>query len=422
MNLWQIACLVQVVVAHSWIDNIYVSSQPGVLGYPRNYAGHNADLSITQYKVLVNDPSTAACGPSQQSATYSAEYPMLVLPAGSEITATYLENGHVTKDKLPPDSLPHPGNYSWFLSSVDGSLKTFADLNDQTRISGPSPFDDGRCAVDASGIQGRPGPIDCLSRITIPASLAAGRYQLTWWWSFTKLSAIDASYAEYYTTCLDIQVTSSSTTNAVAAVPKLDAASVLTPKYSNTSFSAPSATIKALARPVQEQDVVVLSSAEKVVTSTFTYNHPTIVAPTTTPPSDSSVKNSLPTVAPVAVSTYSQGQVVQSMLVDPTDGSLSPLVLVADAHGQLQELPVSPTTQTSPVTAAASAFAATSVVADHVTIYVPTYITVDPPNCPAPPRATVDANSGTVVKRHARGGAVHERRQHHHYHHHQHHA
>lgn len=326
--------LLTAVSAHSWIDSIFETSNPQNIGFPRNYAGHDADVSITTYKVLTRNGALPACGPSQRSASYSARYPELSVSAGSSVTAVYSENGHVTKDHLAPDNLPHPGHYSWYIAR--SGLNTFADLNANTLLSGPSPFDDGKCAVDAAGMQGRQGPIDCLSTFTIPATLSPGSYQLVWWWDFTKLTAVDPSYTEYYTTCLDINVTPATGQAQVAAI---DAAQVpvigspakqAVPLFANVSYVAPQASI------APEADVVVIDSK----TTTLIYDHPTAVAKAIAPAS-------MPTpVQPFTTITRNAETI--TMLVNPKDGSLSRL-------GS----------------------------ADTVTVYEPVYVTID--SC-APPR------------------------------------
>lgn len=158
------------VEGHSWIDFIYPTSDPTSKGYPRGYQGHDVSTSITQYKVLSRDPTTPLCGPSQQDNTaYTSTYPLLKIAAGASVTGQYLENGHVTKDKLAPDNLPHPGNYSWYWSR-SGDMKVFGDATPD-KVIAQGNFDDGKCAVDSAGIQGRPGPIPCLSTFTIPERL-----------------------------------------------------------------------------------------------------------------------------------------------------------------------------------------------------------------------------------------------------------
>lgn len=53
---------------------------------------------------------------------------------------------------------------------------------------------------------GRKGPINCQSHITIPADTQPGVYALYWVWDFTKLTAVDPSYVEMYTSCMDVEV------------------------------------------------------------------------------------------------------------------------------------------------------------------------------------------------------------------------
>jgi len=81
-------------------------------GFIRGYVGH-IDLQET-YKILGKPPGTPLCMASQQDPTnYTVKFPRLVASAGDTLTAQYLENGHVTQDKLPPDNKPHPGTYRW---------------------------------------------------------------------------------------------------------------------------------------------------------------------------------------------------------------------------------------------------------------------------------------------------------------------
>jgi len=92
-------------------------------------------------------------------------------------------------------------------STTDGSqLVTFDDLNDSNRLSGPSDFDDGICAENDDNDMGRTGPRNCQSHITIPAGTKPGIYALYWVWDFTKLTEVDPSYLELYTSCMDVEV------------------------------------------------------------------------------------------------------------------------------------------------------------------------------------------------------------------------
>jgi hypothetical protein len=119
-------------------------------------------------------------------------------------------------------------------STTDGSqLLLFDDLSNSNRLSGPSDFDDGRCADDAVNPLGRKGPINCQSHFTIPAGTAPGIYALYWVWDFTKLTAIDPSYLELYTSCMDVEVVASD--GSPAPAPAADSSSA---SYHGASSSA----------------------------------------------------------------------------------------------------------------------------------------------------------------------------------------
>lgn len=53
---------------------------------------------------------------------------------------------------------------------------------------------------------GRKGPINCQSHFTIPSNTKPGIYALYWVWNFPKLTAIDPTYLELYTSCMDVEV------------------------------------------------------------------------------------------------------------------------------------------------------------------------------------------------------------------------
>ena len=166
------------------------------------------------------------CAANQDDPTnYTTQYPRLKVKAGDSLVANYTENGHVTRDKLPPDNKPHPGNYSWFWtgkpftgSRTDGSqLLTFDNLNNQNRLAGPASFDDGICAESNNNNMGRTGPRNCQSHFTIPAGTAPGIYALYWVWDFTKLTAVDPTYLELYTSCMDVEVVAGDGTSPAPA-------------------------------------------------------------------------------------------------------------------------------------------------------------------------------------------------------------
>jgi hypothetical protein len=52
----------------------------------------------------------------------------------------------------------------------------------------------------------RTGPTNCQSHFTIPKNTQPGIYALYWVWDFTKLTAVDPSYLELYTSCMDVEI------------------------------------------------------------------------------------------------------------------------------------------------------------------------------------------------------------------------
>jgi len=203
----------------------------------------------------MQDKGVALCLNNQRNPNnYTTQFPRLQAKAGDQLVANYTENGHVTQDKLPPDNKPHPGNYSWFWtgkpftgSTTDGSqLLLFDDLNAGNRLSGPSNFDDGRCAENDDNTLGRTGPTNCQSHFTIPAGTAPGIYALYWVWDFTKLTAVDPSYLELYTSCMDVEVVAGDGTPSVSA-PAL--APAPPPPASNANTGSTSTTLVTMISP-----------------------------------------------------------------------------------------------------------------------------------------------------------------------------
>jgi len=184
-------------------------------------------MPLSHLRSNIQDKGVALCFSNQQDPNnYTTQFPRLQVKAGDNLVANYTENGHVTQDKLPPDNKPHPGNYSWFWtgkpftgSTTDGSqLLLFDDLNDANRLSGPSDFDDGRCAESDNNTMGRTGPTNCQSHFTIPAGTEPGIYALYWVWDFTKLTAVDPTYLELYTSCMDVEVVANDGTSSASAL------------------------------------------------------------------------------------------------------------------------------------------------------------------------------------------------------------
>ena len=149
------------------------------------------------------------------------------------------------------------------------------------------------------------------------------------------------------------------------------------PLYTNTSFTPIQ---KAAATELPESDVLVVTTANTVVTTTFVYEHPTIVPVSLPSPSG---KAQVDAVANAAWPT---------MMVNP-DGSLSPWNVAADQNGNINEVQA---VSTTPVA-----------VPTPVTVYVPTYVTVTESNCLIETVTATAAVSNTLHKRHVHAGHGH---------------
>ncbi|KAK9463260.1 uncharacterized protein V1516DRAFT_9709 [Lipomyces oligophaga] len=212
-SLVLIIAYASLIAAHSWIDVLYATDTNGTIrstGYIRNFQGH-IDADET-YHLMDPYRTTALCMSSQQSAAYSDQYPMLVAGPGDNITATYLENGHVTLDMLAPDNRPHPGQYVWLWTGTpDTELSTVSDIFDENYIlAGPSNFDDGKCAVAANNPFGQGRTVQpCVSQFYLPTDIDDGVYSIAWVWHFPKIPACEAgTIVEFYTSCADIKISS----------------------------------------------------------------------------------------------------------------------------------------------------------------------------------------------------------------------
>ncbi|KAK9447002.1 uncharacterized protein V1518DRAFT_422656 [Limtongia smithiae] len=203
------------VQAHPQIDVLYATDPSTSMlrstGYIRGYEGH-IDVLET-YHLMDPNVTTALCMDTQQTPTYSSMYPMLTAKPGDNITATYLENGHVTADVLAPDERPHPGNYSWLWGGAPNlELTNVAQMFDVNNLlAGPFNFDDGKCAVAAGNeFGGDRVASPCVSTFYLPDDLETGIYNIVWAWHFPKIPPCTAGApVEFYTSCADIYVDAS---------------------------------------------------------------------------------------------------------------------------------------------------------------------------------------------------------------------
>ncbi|KAJ9089965.1 hypothetical protein DSO57_1007531 [Entomophthora muscae] len=205
----QIFFLVTGALCHSWLDCVDLTDS-GCNGFVRGYTGHFDDPMT--YKILNHADSDPICRPGiqDQPDNYTHKFPRAKAKPGQTNIFQYSENGHVTKDIVPPTNLPNPKSYSihwtgipYFGKMDDGSqLLKRGDLGPDTQLGPSRPFDDGVCAEDKT--KGRAGPQPCLGNYTIPIDTPPGIYQFVWFWRFDR---DPNAGGEEYTSCFDIEVT-----------------------------------------------------------------------------------------------------------------------------------------------------------------------------------------------------------------------
>jgi hypothetical protein len=126
---------------------------------------------------------------------------------------------------------------------------------------------------------GRIGPINCQSHFTIPADTQPGIYAMYWVWDFTKLTAVDPTYLELYTSCMDVEVVAdddSSAASSGGAGPSTtpqgggESSSIATVTHITTVFEPPKTVTKRVSRstPANPDVVVKTIYTQKFITVT----------------------------------------------------------------------------------------------------------------------------------------------------------
>ncbi|KAI8047982.1 hypothetical protein BDF22DRAFT_707451, partial [Syncephalis plumigaleata] len=193
---------------HSWLEcTDYSVGTAQCSGYQRGWSASHTDTDVT-YRIL-DRKNVPVCFPGRQdsSNSYTPGFPMAQARPGQTLTFTYLENGHVTKDRLPDKPDPKTYTIHWSSAANEDTLKMRSDLSSSNQLGEAQPFDDGQCSED--GLQ--PGRIKrpCRGTFTIPNDATPGRHQFVWWWKFDKAAP------EEYTACFDVMVTTADGGNVV---------------------------------------------------------------------------------------------------------------------------------------------------------------------------------------------------------------
>lgn len=268
-------------MGHTWIEQLRNVNDKGEYvgeyGYPRNFVsktdqGYTGDsmnwLLPVQPKVFI-DETSPLCHTGQTKQEQSDKYPRLKAVPGGFVAMRYMENGHVTKvDPATGLGKPEKGGTVFVYGttspkedeklvdvlrwSQDGSggdkrgallsMNNFDDgrcyeinptaISEERRVSDPN-FAMGQAVADAPGNY----PLFCETNVQLPKNATEGKpYTFYWVWQWNTAPNVDPGLPtgkdQYYTTCIDVDVSSNGTAltadaeSKYALGPQQDAMSV----------------------------------------------------------------------------------------------------------------------------------------------------------------------------------------------------
>ncbi|MCJ1272968.1 hypothetical protein MMC21_000757 [Puttea exsequens] len=229
--------------APGFSDLLMVHILPGT-GQPtieeRDLTERGVDNSYDTAGILPTDPM---CKKTQQTQFQNDGSPRLKAAPGDLVALLYQENGHVTLPQNQPGKPPNRGSvyiYGTTQPNINPPEK-FLDVYKQWngaatggdkrgRLLQTQNFDDGQCyqvnagTISTSRQKSFPHSADsimgtnlwCQNVIQIPKDAPAGKpYTLYWVWDWPTAPGADPNLpkgkAEIYTTCMDVDITSSKT-------------------------------------------------------------------------------------------------------------------------------------------------------------------------------------------------------------------
>jgi hypothetical protein len=249
---------------HTWIEQMRNidknGNYVGQYGYPRGYKAKtdpgydgfsmNFGLPAAQQKNFI-DQTTPLCHPNQTTQKQSQDkYPRLQTPPGGFVALRYMENGHVTEPisaDVPTGRIagkPDMGGtifvYGTTEPKEDEKLATVINWtkdgqggDKRGKLLTMNDFDDGRCYEINStpksqdraktnpsyamgqAVEGAPGnfAMFCETDVQVPETAELGKtYTLYWVWQWNTKPGDDPKLPggkdEWYTTCMDVDVTS----------------------------------------------------------------------------------------------------------------------------------------------------------------------------------------------------------------------
>lgn len=253
-----VASLIASGSAHSWVEQLQVTSQNGSFtgapGFARGNVlrtgGTNVDKGMV-YLLPPNGrdptqgilPSDTVCFPDhQQEAKQTDGSPRLQAAPGDMVTLRYQENGHVTLPENQPGKPPNRGTifvYGTTQSAPDDKLLDVTQWNadgsagnKKGKLLGTYNYDDSQCyQVNGGPISAQRqkqfphtadklmgGDLWCSNAVALPKDTASGKpYTLYWVWNWPTAVGTPGQPQgknEVYTTCMDIDIQGSASAPA----------------------------------------------------------------------------------------------------------------------------------------------------------------------------------------------------------------
>ncbi|KAL8795812.1 MAG: hypothetical protein Q9195_001692 [Heterodermia aff. obscurata] len=240
--------------AHTWVEQMRVIAPNGTFttgapGYARSNAKRlpGVDPDKAMVHILPPDgtpvdvgisPKDPMCMPSQAQATQSSDSPRLKAAPGDMVALRYQENGHVTLPNTNPGKAPNRGTVYVYGTTQPSPTENFLDVfkqwnadgsggNKKGKLLATQNFDDGQCyqmnagPISAARQQKFPHKADpvmgqdlwCQNNLILPKDLPTGKpYTLYWVWDWATAPGVDPALpkgkSQFYTTCMDVDITS----------------------------------------------------------------------------------------------------------------------------------------------------------------------------------------------------------------------
>ncbi|KAI9730667.1 MAG: hypothetical protein M1834_005635 [Cirrosporium novae-zelandiae] len=252
--LLTLSSLLATTSAHSWVEQMTVIASNGTFvgapGYARGNVQRDSPGFSDPTMVYLLPPnggnissSDFMCKSTQQTQNQTDGSPRLQATAGDYIALRHQENGHVTLPQNQPGKPANRGTVYVYGTTEPKSDEKFLDVHGRWTADGSGGdkrgvlltkqnFDDGRCYQINSGtisttrqkefphtanaLMG--ADLWCQVDLQLPTTTSSGKtYTLYWVWDWPTAPNVDPALPEgkqeTYTTCMDIDMTASDSSN-----------------------------------------------------------------------------------------------------------------------------------------------------------------------------------------------------------------